>query len=104
MEAAAPTITLDQRLADITGALNVLHGELVTVVADIKERSLWAGYGGIRSLTTFTDGRGSPLVRPKPNPPAVPPTPPAAPYKHPLGQRLYADNLAFILPEPQNPN
>jgi hypothetical protein len=96
MEAAAPTITLDQRLADITGALNVLHGELVRLGI--------TGNADQPNGVTFTDGRGSPLVRPKPNPPAAPPTPPAVPYKHPLGQRLYADNLAFIFPEPQNPN
>lgn len=41
---------LAQRFADVVGGLNVLHGELVGLVAEAADRGEWAAGGGVRSF------------------------------------------------------
>lgn len=44
------TTSIEERVAELSGVLNVVHGQLVAVVADVADSGVWATYGGVRSL------------------------------------------------------
>ena len=40
-----PTMRIERRLAEVSGHLNVLHAELVSLMAEVLEGGLWQGWG-----------------------------------------------------------
>jgi len=88
---AAATDDLEDRLAVVVGQLNVLHAQLVDLVAEARDTGAWSG-AGVRSLTHWltwkagvTNERASALVRLA-----------AAKTSHPRLSTLFADGQLTV--------